>query len=77
LKNDVHLPVFRIRMFLGLPEPHPDPLVRGTDPRIRIGIRWTRNSAIYSGFHYCPGCVDIRKYDDNPECNEEWSKAKT
>jgi hypothetical protein len=23
-------------MFLGLPDPHPDPLYRGTDPRIRI-----------------------------------------
>jgi hypothetical protein len=23
---------FRIRMFLGLPEPHPDPLVTSTDP---------------------------------------------
>jgi hypothetical protein len=23
-------------MFLGLPDPHPDPLFRGTDPRIRI-----------------------------------------
>jgi hypothetical protein len=31
------LPVFRIRMFLGLPDP--DPLDRGTDPRIRISIR--------------------------------------
>jgi hypothetical protein len=29
----------RLCMFLGLPEPHPDPLVRGTDPRIRIYIR--------------------------------------
>jgi hypothetical protein len=25
-------------MFLGLPDQHPDPLVRGTDPRIRIQI---------------------------------------
>jgi hypothetical protein len=24
--------VFRIRMFLGLPDPHPDTLVPGTDP---------------------------------------------
>jgi hypothetical protein len=44
LKNDVNVPVFRIRMirmFSGLPYPHPDPLVRdtGTDPRIRIRIR--------------------------------------
>jgi len=23
-------------MFLGLPDPHPDPLVRGADPKIRI-----------------------------------------
>ena len=29
----------RIRMFLGLPDPHPDPLVRGTESRIQIGIR--------------------------------------
>jgi hypothetical protein len=42
---DVNVPVFRIRiwirrihMFLGIPDPHPDPLVRGTDPRIRIWI---------------------------------------
>jgi hypothetical protein len=39
------LPVFRIRIhirirrFLGIPDPHPDPLVRGTDPTIRIRIR--------------------------------------
>ena len=26
-------------MFLGLPDPHPDPLVRGTDPRVQIRIR--------------------------------------
>jgi hypothetical protein len=26
-------------MSLGLPDPHPDPLVRGSDPRIRIQIR--------------------------------------
>ncbi len=29
----------RIGMFLGLPDPHPDLLVRGTDPRTRIRIR--------------------------------------
>ncbi len=29
----------RIRMFLGIPDPHPDPLVNGTAPRIRIRIR--------------------------------------
>ena len=43
LKNDVNVPVFRIRtrrfrMFLGLPDPNPDPLVRGMDLRIRIRI---------------------------------------
>ncbi len=32
LKNDVNVPVFWIRMFLSLPDPHPDALVRGTDP---------------------------------------------
>jgi hypothetical protein len=38
LKNYVNVPVFRIwiRMFLALPDPHPNTLVRGTDPRIRI-----------------------------------------
>jgi hypothetical protein len=47
LKNDVNAPVvriricnwIRIRMLLGLPDPHPDPLVRGMDPRIRIRIQ--------------------------------------
>jgi hypothetical protein len=41
LKNDVNVPVCRIwlrirrnLMFLGLPDPHLDPLVRGTDPRM-------------------------------------------
>jgi hypothetical protein len=46
LVNDVNVPVFRIRiricMFLGLPDPHPDPLVRGTDPRIRIRTKMSR-----------------------------------
>ncbi len=39
------LPVFRIRrirMFLGILDPHPDPLVRCTDPRIRNRIRIVR-----------------------------------
>ncbi len=36
-KNAENVPVFRnqirrIRMFLGLPDQQPDPLVRGTDP---------------------------------------------
>jgi hypothetical protein len=36
LKNDVNVPVFRIRIriFLGLPDPHPDPLevfIRGSE----------------------------------------------
>ncbi len=31
--------ICRVGMFLGLPDPHPDPLARGTDPRIRIRIR--------------------------------------
>jgi hypothetical protein len=39
----------KIRMFLGLPDPHPDLLGRGTTPRIRIriGIR-TEMSRIHS-----------------------------
>jgi hypothetical protein len=41
LKIDVNVPVFRIRIrririFFGLPDSQLDPLVRGTDPRIRI-----------------------------------------
>jgi hypothetical protein len=32
LKNDVNVPVFRIRMFWGLLDPHLDLLGRGTDP---------------------------------------------
>jgi hypothetical protein len=34
-------------MFLGLPDPHPDPLDRVTDPRIRIQIR-TKMSQIHN-----------------------------
>ncbi len=38
----------RIRIFLSLPDPHPDPQVIGTDPRISIRIRtkmpWIRNT---------------------------------
>jgi hypothetical protein len=51
LKNDVNVPVFRIRirfrMFLALPDPHLDPLVRGADPRIRIWIH-TKMSRIHN-----------------------------
>ncbi len=32
LKKNVNAPVFRIRMFFGLPDPHPDPLVTSTEP---------------------------------------------
>jgi hypothetical protein len=55
LKNDVNLPVFLIRiwirMFLGLPDPHPDPLVRGTDPRIQIRTKMSRISN--TGYQKC------------------------
>jgi hypothetical protein len=34
-------------MFLDLPDPHPDPLDIGTDPRIRIQIR-TKMSRIHN-----------------------------
>ncbi len=52
LKNYVNAPGFRIQilMFLGLPDPHPDPLVRGTDLmililiRIRTKMSWIRNT---------------------------------
>ncbi len=38
------LPLFRIRirMFWGVPDPYPDPLVRGTNPRIRIRSNMSR-----------------------------------
>ncbi len=55
LKNDV--PEFRnhrIRMFMGLPDQHPDPLVRGTDPRIRIRTKTMpriRNTGFPCGMH--------------------------
>jgi hypothetical protein len=41
MNNDVNVPLFgiRFRMFSGLPDPHPDPFVRGTNTRIRIRIR--------------------------------------
>ncbi len=42
LKNDLKVPVFRIRRFLGLPDPHADPLVEGTDPSIRIRTKMSR-----------------------------------
>jgi hypothetical protein len=46
-------------MFLGLPGPHPDPLVRGTDPRIRIRIRTKmsriRNNAFWEEAYPTPG----------------------
>ncbi len=43
--NDrIHIRIWirRICMFLGLPDPHPDQLVRGTDPRIRIRTKMSR-----------------------------------
>jgi hypothetical protein len=40
------LAVIRIRMFLGIPDPHPDPLVRSTDPRIRIRISGSIGSGL-------------------------------
>ncbi len=55
----IHFPLFRIRnrvrirrirgMFLGLSDP--DPLVRGTDPRIRIRTKMSRlrNTAAFLG----------------------------
>jgi hypothetical protein len=46
LKNDVNVPLFRIRirihMFLGFPDKHPDPLVKGTDPRIQLRTEMER-----------------------------------
>ncbi len=42
-------------MFLDLPDPHPDPLVKGTDPRIRIRTRIrTKMSRISNtAYSYC------------------------
>jgi hypothetical protein len=37
-------------MFLGLPDPHPDPLVRGMDPKIRIRIRKKMSQISNTGY---------------------------
>jgi hypothetical protein len=62
--NDVNVPVFRIRVnrirnFLGHPDPQPYPLVRDTDPRIRIHTKMLRicNTAFklehkWTGFNF-------------------------
>ncbi len=54
MKHDVNEPVYRIRirMFLGLPDP--DPLVRGTYPRIQIRIRICikMSQILYYGHHF-------------------------
>jgi hypothetical protein len=44
LKNDVNVPVFQVRMFLGLPDPHPNPLVKRyrTDPKMRKRNKMSR-----------------------------------
>ncbi len=47
MKNDVtvfriYIRIRRIHMFLGLLDPYPDPLVRGTGPRIRIRTKMSR-----------------------------------
>ncbi len=46
----VRIPIRRIRKILGLPVQDPDPLVRGTDPGIRIRNRtkmsWIPNTAV-------------------------------
>jgi hypothetical protein len=40
-------------MFLGLPDPHPDPLVRGTDPKIRIRTKMSQISTLEKGVKDC------------------------
>ncbi len=52
--------MFRIRMFLGFPDPRPHPLVRGTDPRIRIRIRIKKSRIRYAGLTSTPTNVVIR-----------------
>ncbi len=58
----------RIRMFLGLPDPHPDSLVRGTDHRIRIRNRtkmsWIRNTGV--------SCLTFR-IQIRQECLRPWA----
>ncbi len=58
LKYDVNVPVFRICMFLGLPDPHPHPIrwseVWTMDARIQIRIRIrTKMSRIRNTPSYC------------------------
>ncbi len=53
-------------MFLGLPDPHPDPFVRGMDPRIRMRIQirikmsLIHNTVTYYRILLSPCIVDSR-----------------
>ncbi len=57
LKNGLHVPVFQTRirmilMFLSLSNPHPEKLVRGTDPRIWIRIRTKMSRIRNTGYNH-------------------------
>jgi hypothetical protein len=58
----IRIQIRKIRMFLGLPEPHPDPLVRGTDPRICIWIRTKMSQITNTDFNVCMKAICIIKY---------------
>jgi hypothetical protein len=46
-------------MFLGLPDPHPDPLDRGMDPRIQIRIRIRTNMSRIPNIDYMASCFSM------------------
>jgi hypothetical protein len=54
-------------LFLGLPDPHPDPLVRGADPRIlirtRIRTKMIPNTAYSTGSSFQLNRVDPYQRD--------------
>ncbi len=58
-----------ICMLLGLPDPHPDPLDRGTDPRIRIKISQIHNTA-FQLFGEKIFLKDVLKQEQNVEWNQ-------
>ncbi len=55
----------RIPMFLGLPDPHPDPLVKGTDPRIRIRTKMWRIPNKRELYQKCQFISVARKKEDS------------